>query len=584
MATSETKLSQDAAYQNGMNVYGGNNPIIYTSLMATVSQQPATSNLDVKTIKTTISVKDSSGLFLDFSRVGDIGMIDSPHDSSSQTVDWLNLLADLYNFLAATNHLPASPNLPNGLTATGWGSDSSSFWAKWCTADLLGNCGSLITYTTDKAISFRYQLNFPRPDVYTISISTYVELGVGIGLLTSCCTATWSYSFKYIYESDANSGNDAGNIFGTALIIAPSNYGGLLYDADGQDWYQIYYNSGQQVTVSMTSPAGSNFDLAIYDPSNNYVTGSFNGVGFGQFVSFQTALSGYYRVEVDIASGSGTYQFCVSPPTCTPDFSLTGSPSSLCLYPGVSSAIGLSLRSINGYAGKVGLSFSMSPSNSYVWADFRDTTKSTATISVPAGASASSALDVFSSTNWNSRGSYTITITGASGSLSHSISVALTVDPFSCPYPGGPGGGSVAAGTSITLADGRQVPVQNLGVGVQLLSYDLSSHQYVDTTITRFYSVVTDNQMVIMTRTGKPLIVDQNPAQELYVLLPDGHSTLLPVTSLRVGYSLYDALGQSWVPITSIQYQNNGQHTMYDVYTTTPGSYIANGYLDPQKT
>jgi len=119
---------------------------------------------------------------------------------------------------------------------------------------------------------------------------------------------------------------------------------------------------------------------------------------------------------------------------------------------------------------------------------------------------------------------------------------------------------------------------------MSLLSYDLSTGQYVVTTVTRFYSVATDNQMVITTGTGKPLIVDQNPAQELYVLLPDGHWTLLPVTSLRVGYNLYDALGQSWAPITSIQYQDNGQHIMYDVYTTTPGSYIANGYLDPQKT
>jgi len=38
-----------------------------------------------------------------------------------------------------------------------------------------------------------------------------------------------------------------------------------------------------------------------------------------------------------------------------------------------------------------------------------------------------------------------------------------------------------------------------------------------------------------------------------------------------------------WVSIINIQYQNSGIHTMYDIYTTTPGNYIANDYLDPLK-
>jgi len=147
----------------------------------------------------------------------------------------------------------------------------------------------------------------------------------------------------------------------------------------------------------------------------------------------------------------------------------------------------------------------------------------------------------------------------------------------------GGGGGSVAAGTRITLADGTQVPVQSLKVGMQLLSYDMTTHQYVITTITKFVTVMTYNQMVISTSAGKPLIVDQNSAQKLYVKTPDGTVALMPVTDLKVGYELFDASSQTWVPITTIHYENGGNHLMYDIYTTSTGNYIANGYLDPLK-
>jgi len=111
----------------------------------------------------------------------------------------------------------------------------------------------------------------------------------------------------------------------------------------------------------------------------------------------------------------------------------------------------------------------------------------------------------------------------------------------------------------------------------------MTRHEYAITTISKFETVVTYNQMVISTSTGKPLIVDQNPAQRLYAQLPGGMVALVSVTDLQVGYKLFQPLSQTWISITNIQYQNSGIHTMYDVYTTPPGNYIANGYLDPLK-
>jgi hypothetical protein len=65
-----------------------------------------------------------------------------------------------------------------------------------------------------------------------------------------------------------------------------------------------------------------------------------------------------------------------------------------------------------------------------------------------------------------------------------------------------------------------QIPVQNLNLGMQLLSFDMTSQKFVRTTVTRFFSVVTYNQMVVKTSTGRPLIVDQNPAPESLRALP----------------------------------------------------------------
>ncbi len=246
-----------------------------------------------------------------------------------------------------------------------------------------------------------------------------------------------------------------------------------------------------------------------------------------------------------------------------PDFTVTADPSSLSIVPGASQTSTIYVTSRHGFAGLVSI-----------------------VANAPSGLTASP-----SSMNVNSQGSYALTITVDTSALfgTYNVTVTGTGAGFSssaiitvnvvCVCPNG----SVASGTMITLANATQVPVQTLKTGMQLLSYDTTTNRFVTTTITRFVTVVTNNTMTITTSVGQNLIVDQNPAQELYVLLPNGTQTVLSVTLLKVGYSLFNIPTLSWVPITSIKYQNGGKHLMYDIYNTSPGSYIANGYLDPQK-
>jgi hypothetical protein len=182
-------------------------------------------------------------------------------------------------------------------------------------------------------------------------------------------------------------------------------------------------------------------------------------------------------------------------------------------------------------------------------------------------------------------GDFTVTVvaicpaSSCTSSQSHSVQIDLSIFASG----GGGGGGSVAAGTMITLANGQQIPVEQLHAGMQLLSYDVTSHSYVITTITKFTTVTVFNEMTIKTSNGRTLVTDQNPAQKLYVKLAGGSVVLMPVTELKVGYHVFDALNQKWVTIKSIDYVNSGTYTMYDIYPTAPGNYIANGILDPYK-
>jgi hypothetical protein len=227
---------------------------------------------------------------------------------------------------------------------------------------------------------------------------------------------------------------------------------------------------------------------------------------------------------------------------------------------------------VTGVSSTVNLSATISPSTG-VW-----TSIFYPTLQVSSGGTAVTGMQIAAQCN-AAPGNYTVTVTGQIAStLSKSVVITFNVTP-GC--TGGGGGGSVAAGTLITLADGTQVPVQNLQVGMQLLSYNMTTRQYVTITITRFVSVQTDNLMIIHTATGKPLIVDQNPAQKLEVMFPNGTYTELSVTRLQVGDYLFDATTQTWVPVTAIQYVNSGVHTMYDIYTNAPTlNYVANDYLD----
>jgi len=144
------------------------------------------------------------------------------------------------------------------------------------------------------------------------------------------------------------------------------------------------------------------------------------------------------------------------------------------------------------------------------------------------------------------------------------------------------GGGSVAAGTLITLPDETVVPVQNLKQGMQLQSYNVTTSQFTTSTITRMVVVNTTDMLIINTADGRDLRTDNATIQRLWVKQEGGTIGWLSVTQLRTGDSLFVPQTQTWTTVTSMK-DIPGHFVMYDIYDTAPGDYVANGYLDPIK-
>ncbi|TMI14000.1 hypothetical protein E6H35_05230 [Candidatus Bathyarchaeota archaeon] len=94
--------------------------------------------------------------------------------------------------------------------------------------------------------------------------------------------------------------------------------------------------------------------------------------------------------------------------------------------------------------------------------------------------------------------------------------------------------------------------------------------------------VQTDNMLVIHTEDGQSLVTDNATIQKLWVRQSNGNTGWLSVTLLRAGDYLYRPLDREWTRVNQIDFIR-GSFTMYDIYNTAPGNYIANGYLDPTK-
>ncbi len=131
-------------------------------------------------------------------------------------------------------------------------------------------------------------------------------------------------------------------------------------------------------------------------------------------------------------------------------------------------------------------------------------------------------------------------------------------------------GGCVLDGTMVYLSNYSEVPVQSLKVGDTLLSYNilsgtLSASDIVNTTITSIK--VSDVHQIVSIDNGL-LFVSGLLDQPLFARLQNGTVAPVLLGMLNSTMALYDAITNTWIPITSLQYLT-GNFTVYDVVTSS---------------
>src|SRR3982075_1921598 len=131
--------------------------------------------------------------------------------------------------------------------------------------------------------------------------------------------------------------------------------------------------------------------------------------------------TGSFNWNTRIAS----FKFPTCGSTATPDFTIAASPSSVTINQGSSGTSTITISSLNGFNSATTLSASGLPSG--VTAAF-----STNPVTPPANGSATSTLTLTASSTATT-GPATVTITGTSGALTHSTTIALTVNAATTP-------------------------------------------------------------------------------------------------------------------------------------------------------
>src|SRR2546425_5567956 len=330
---------------------------------------------------------------------------------------------------------------------------------------LLGSLLSAVDYAASQPNVNQVSMSWVANEFPGESFSDYHFNVAGVSFIASSGDSGTGVAYPAASPYVVSVGGTTLNVDGSGNVqseTAWSGSGGGVSSQESAQSYQTDFNSNSGRGVPDVSYDGDpNTGVSIYDsfgstegwnqvggtsvgaPQWAAITaivnsggGQLSSASFGTNTAFYNAATGpaYSANYRDITSGSngncGTicnagpnYDFVtgvgspltnnlipyLQPPA--PDFTITVNPSSLTINSGSSGSSTITVTSVNGFSGTISLASSPSSSS----------TLSSSAVNVPAGGKASGMLTVKPS------GSTTYTITGTSGSVSHSVNVAVTV-------------------------------------------------------------------------------------------------------------------------------------------------------------
>jgi len=202
------------------------------------------------------------------------------------------------------------------------------------------------------------------------------------------------------------------------IAANPTAIGPLNTRIAGASTITVAPTNGFSGTVTLAASPSSGLNASIFPTS---ISG-----GSGQAtLSVNSTTVGSYSVTVTGTGSSGTHSVIVTVTVARPDFKIALSSSTLTVAPGSSGSVMVTLTSLNGFSGTVSLTSTLSSVGPQV-------TFSPSSVAVSSSGPSSSAASVSAASSGAystpvPQGSYTVNVTGTSGSLVHSATLALTV-------------------------------------------------------------------------------------------------------------------------------------------------------------
>jgi|CXWL01.1.fsa_nt_gi pimeloyl-ACP methyl ester carboxylesterase len=86
---------------------------------------------------------------------------------------------------------------------------------------------------------------------------------------------------------------------------------GKISTSTDKDWFDIYVNSGTTITFNLQVPAGLDYDLNLFGPTNTnssqaILASSTNGAGQSENITYTTTATGYFAVQISGFQGANS--------------------------------------------------------------------------------------------------------------------------------------------------------------------------------------------------------------------------------------------------------------------------------------